>query len=234
MKKDFKMKRSLTFIALIALSMASFSQTAVKQVRNGNKAYEKKNFKEAEISYRKSLQKDSTYFRGRFNLADALYKQQQYEKAAGIFNDLSQKDIDKKTKAKVYHNLGNSILQNALSSDTISPQNKQEKLKQSITAYKNSLRNQPEDKESKYNLEYAKKLLTRIQQQKQQQQQQQQNKQQQQKQQQQKQQQQQQKQISKQDAEKMLEALKNDEQKTQEKLQKQKVQAVKLKNEKDW
>jgi len=228
------MKRSLTFIAVIALSMASFSQTAVKQVRKGNKAYEKKNFKEAEINYRKSLQKDSTYFRGRFNLADALYKQQQYEKAAGIFNDLSQKDIDKKTKAKVYHNLGNSILQNALSSDTISPQNKQEKLKQSISAYKNSLRNQPEDKESKYNLEYAKKLLTRLQQQKQQQQQPQNKQQQQQKQQQQKQQQQQQKQISKQDAEKMLEALKNDEQKTQEKLQKQKVQAVKLKNEKDW
>jgi len=225
------MKRTLTFIALIAISMASFSQTAVKQVRKGNKAYEKKNFKEAEIDYRKSLQKDSNYFRGRFNLADALYKQQQYEKAASIFNDLSQREVDKKTKSKVYHNLGNSLLQNALSSDTISPQSKQEKFKQSISAYKNSLRNQPEDKETKYNLEYAKKMLTRLQQQKQQQQKQ---KQQQQQNNQQQKQQQQQKQISKQDAEKMLEALKNDEQKTQEKLQKQKVQAVKIKNEKDW
>lgn len=229
------MKRlSLLFGYFFMITMC-YGQSNVKQVRKGNSAYEKKNFKEAEINYRKSLQKDSNYFKGKFNLGDALYKQKQFGKAAEIFHDLSVRELDKKNKAKVFHNLGNALLQDAISSDTMSPQNKQEQLLKSISSYKNALKNVPEDHETKYNLEYAKKMLTKLQQQQQQNQQQQKQQQNPQKQEQNKNQDQQQKQkISKQDAEKMLEALKNDEQKTQEKLQKQKVQPVKVKNEKDW
>lgn len=228
------MKRLSLLFGCFLMFAAGYGQSAVKQVRKGNSAYEKKNFKDAEINYRKSLQKDSNYFKGKFNLGDALYKQKQFGKAAGIFQDLSVRELDKKNKARVFHNLGNALLQDAISSDTMAHQNKQEQIQKSISAYKNALRNLPEDNETKYNLEYAKKMLTKLQQQQQQKQQQQQQQQQQKKDQNKNQEQQQKQKISKQDAEKMLEALKNDEQKTQEKLQKQKAHPVKFKNEKDW
>merc|ERR1711916_287020 len=148
--------------------------------------------------------------------------------------DLAKKELEPDQKAEVFHNLGNSFLE-------------AKKYQESIEAYKNALRNNPRDMDSKYNLEYARKKLEEQQQQDQQDKEdqqnqdqdqqhkqdqkdndqdqqdkdQQQNKDQNQDQDQKNQKQQQQpKQISKKDAERMLSALKNDEKKTIEKLKK--------------
>ena len=160
-----------------------------------------------------------------FNLGDAIYKQEKYEDAAGEFSGVTQMNTDKINRAKTFHNLGNSLL-------------KANRLAKSIESYKNALRNNPDDLETKYNLAYAQDLLKQQQQQQQDQgqkqkdQNQDQDKEQQQDRQEQKQeqqdktkQQQQPKpdQISKEDAKRLLEALANDEKNIQEKIKKAKA-----------
>jgi tetratricopeptide (TPR) repeat protein len=230
MKKISYILISLIFI--LASSLTSFAQKEVKLLRQGNKQYEKGDYKDAEISYRKSFETKNDYYKGYFNLGDALYKQEKYDEAANFFNKIIQSDnVDKKVKSQAYHNLGNCLLQ-------------QKKYQESIDAYKNSLKIKPDDKETKYNLEYARKKI--IQQKNQQNQQNQnqdknkddkkddkkdkndKNKDKQDKQ------QQQQGKVSKQDAERMLNALKNKEKQTQEKLDKEKEKNVNSNVEKDW
>lgn len=230
----------LLFYILI-FTTAGFAQSERSLIREGNRQYKDGKFTDSEINYRKSLELNKDSHVGIFNLGDALYKQEKYEEAAEQFRIATSKETDKQTKAQAYHNLGNSLL-------------KAQKLQESIEAYKNSLKLNPKDIDTKYNLEYAKALLQQQQQQKQDQkqqdkkdqkqdqqkkdeqqnQQQEQQKQEEQKQEQQKQQQaqQQKEQISKEQAERMLEALKNEEKDVQKKLKKKAPARISI--EKDW
>lgn len=233
--------RLLLLIVLSLLALNTFAQQERKFIRKGNKEFEKSSFDDAEILYRKAIDKKDDSYSATFNIGDALYKQEKYEDAINQFSDLTNQELTKDDKAKIYHNLGNSLLQN-------------QKIKESIEAYKHALRNNPLDMETKYNLAYAQKLLE---QQQNQQQNQDKNKDQnddqqnknddqqdkndnqdqkdQQDQQQDKNQQQQQKpEISKQDAERILQALANDEKDTQQKVKEQKAKAAKVKVVKDW
>jgi len=237
-------------MAMVLIPFCVWGQAERKHIRQGNKMYEKESFDDSEVQYRKALEKDEQSFMGEFNLADALYKQEKYEEAINKFNRMADNESDKAKLGALYHNLGNSLLQSG-------------ELEPSIEAYKNALRNHPGDLETKHNLAYAQSMLQQQQQQQQQQNQdqdqqdqeqqeqqqqdsqeneQQQDQEQQQQQQQQKedqqeqeeQQQQQPEKISKEDAERILEALKQDEQKVQEKLKKQKAKAKRVRVLKDW
>lgn len=170
--------------------------------------------------------------KGQFNLGAAVYKNNSFEESTKIYTDLAEKNKDKKLQSKVYHNLGNSYLQS-------------KEYEKSILAYKNALMSDPKDVDTKYNLEYAKMMLKKQQQQqnqnnqdkkddkKDQQDKQDQNKDQNNDKNQQKP-PQDQKKISKEDAERMLEALKNDEKKTMQKVKKQQVKVQVTGTEKDW
>ncbi|MFC1733150.1 tetratricopeptide repeat protein [candidate division KSB1 bacterium] len=224
---------------LIGLISSGFAQNEAKLARRGNKLYNEGKYNAAEIDYRKSLEKKSDYTKAQFNLGNAMYQQKNYEEASKVFEGLTQKSMDAVTTAKAYHNLGNSYLE-------------QKKFKEGINAYKNSLKLNPNDVDTKYNLAYAQRMLNQQQQQQQnkdqdqnqedkkdqEQQNQDQQQQEQQKEQQQKQEQQQNQQqkgqMSKEDAERMLEALKNDELKTIEKVNKKKTKGVQVQIEKDW
>jgi Ca-activated chloride channel homolog len=218
------------------LPFLTFPQAATKLLRNGNKLYEQGKFKEAEKDYRKSLELNKESLKGQFNLGDAVYKQKNFSESSKIFDDLTGSKLSASDKAKVYHNLGNSLLEG-------------KEYDKSIMAYKKSLINNPSDKDTKYNLEYAKMMLKQQQQQQDQnkkdqekkdkqdkeKQKQDQNKDQQNKdQKQEKKDKQDEKKISKEDAERMLEALKNDEKKTLQKVEKKKVQANQMLIIKDW
>ncbi len=238
---------------LICLGVGtSFAQKANDFISKGNKLYDEQKFGEAEMTYREGQEAGADPFISGFNLGDALFKQERYEEAANVFQSLPNLTDDKDHKAAAYHNLGNSFL-------------KAQKYQESVEAFKQSLRNNPKDLDTKYNLAYAKRMLQEQQQQQQQnqdkqdqdkkedkqdQQQQQDQKQdekkdeenkkdQQQQNQDQKEQEQQQQpqdgQISKEDAERMLDALNQEEKKIRDRLEDQKQKkGVKANIEKDW
>ena len=234
------MKRIGAYIIFLLFFSASvFGQSGKKYVREGNKNFEEKEFEESEVSYRKAINKEADLFDANFNLGDALYKQEKFEEAVAEFDGIANQVKSNKELSKTYHNLGNSFL-------------KSQKIEQSIEAYKKSLRYYPDDQETKYNLSYAQDLLKEQQQQKKNQKQNQ-DKQEQDKEKQdqqekdqqeqskndqqknkQKQQQQQPQKISKEDANRLLNALTNDEKKIQEKVKKAKAKAQRVKTEKDW
>lgn len=259
--KATKILLCLVLISLSAGHPSIYAQDYRSNTRKGNKVYDKKQYSDAEILYRKALASDSTFYKAQYNLGDALYKDKRYDEAVNYYNKvLENPTADASAKAKAYYNMGNSYLQSGL--DNRTDPAAMEKFKNAISSYQNSLKINPKDNDAKYNLSYAKKMLQQMQQQNQQQQnqnQQQQNQQQQQdknnqdnkdKNQQQNQdneQQQQQNQDNQQqqrqqgtdkkqeqkkkDAERILDAVKNNEKKT---LDKQKVKVRGGKIEKDW
>jgi tetratricopeptide (TPR) repeat protein len=226
--------RYIVFIVLMTLACKTlFAQKENALLRQGNRKFESGEYKDAEKDFRKALEINRESVKGQFNLGTAVYKNNNYEEAAKIYGNMTESKADQDIKSKVYHNLGNSLLQ-------------AKDYEKSIQAYKQSLLNNPKNPDTKYNLEYAKMMLK-----KQQEQQQQQNKDnkdqkddkkdekekknqdQEQKNDQQKQ-PQDQKKISKDDAERMLEALKNDEKRTMQKVKKQKAKVQVVGIEKDW
>lgn len=226
------------FFLLLIVNPSVLAQGGRKYVRQGNKKYENELYLESEILYRKSLDKDQSSYEANFNLGDALYKQEKYEDASRRFSDLTDEKENKTDIGKIYHNLGNSLL-------------KENRIEESIEAYKNALRNNPNDQDTKHNLAYAMNMLRQQQQSQQQQQQQDQNEQEEQDQQKQDQnqqqnqeqedqkqeqteQEQQKNQISEEDANRILEALQQDEEKLLEELKKQKAQARRVTVLKDW
>ncbi len=208
------MKNIVAIILLLTGSIV-FAQPAQKLVRSGNSAYNDGHYKDAEINYRKALTKDPNSQKATFNLGNSLYKQQNYDEAASQYQKLAQGDKKSSSNANVYYNLGNSLLEN-------------KKYKESIDAYKMALRQNPSDEDTRYNLSYA---MAKLQQQKKDQ-----NKKQQQQQQQKQQEQQQQEpkpNMSKQDANRMLNAMNNNEKRTLDKTNK-KTATNQSQPEKDW
>ncbi len=228
------MKRSL-FITLAMLMgiPAAFAQSYGGLIRDGNNAFEKKNFKEAEKEYRKALQKDPKPSVGTYNLADALYKQKKYAEAGNLLRGLQNNEKDKSFLSDIYHNMGNTYLA-------------EKKYEESIDAYKQSLRLKPEDRNTRYNLSYAmSKLLQQQQQQKQDKNKKDKNKENKNKdkqnssqnnksEQKDKQQKQQEGKMSKEQAEQLLSAIAKQEKDINEKMKRKKAKGGNYKPEKDW
>ncbi len=219
----------------------SIGQNKKKLIKEGNKLYNDSSYNMAEMKYRKSLEKDQNYFNAAFNLADAVYKQERYGESSSFFESLKDNARNDLDLAHINHNLGNSLL-------------KEGKLNEAIDAYKNSLRLNSSDDDTRYNLAYAQKMKKQQEQQQNKNQDKEQDKDQdkeqdkdqdkeQDKEERQNQEEQkndndknpqQKDEMSKEDAEKMLEALLQKEKELQEKLQKKKVKGQKIKILKDW
>jgi tetratricopeptide (TPR) repeat protein len=233
-------------ISVLLIIFASLNaQTDKKFIRKGNREYDKSKYSDSEISYRKAIDKNKQSPDAVFNVGDALYKQDKFEEAGKQFVESTNENDDRIKKSAGLYNLGNSLL-------------KANKLQESIEAYKNSLKLRPDNREAKYNLSYAQDLL-KLQQEQQKKQQQDKDKQDQNKNkkkedqkkdqndknkdqqkeqkdnQDQKQQQQPQKQeISKEDAQRLLNSLANDEKNVQEKVKLAKATKTKVRTVKNW
>ena len=226
---------SMLLLASTAHGLAQ-DKTDRDYLRSGNKLYNDSLFIKAEVDYRKALELNPKSTDAMFNLANALLMQQKAQEAMEQYESVSKIEKDKQKLAQIYHNMG-VILQSG------------KQYPQCIEAYKESLRNNPKDDETRYNLALAQKLLKDQQQDQQNQDQQQQqqeqkedkqdqNKDQQeqdQKDQQQNQQQQQQNknEMSKENAQQLLNAVMQDEKNVQDKVKKQ-LQIKGKKLEKDW
>jgi len=141
---------ALTLLALM-MAVPVFGQNAKKMVRKGNKLFDKEKYSDAEVQYRKALEKHPKYEKGTFNLGEALYKEKNYDEAGKHFLDISKKSKSDNLKAKSWYNLGNVLMQ-------------KKQYEKSIQSYINSLRINPNDYNAKYNLEYARKKLKQQQQ----------------------------------------------------------------------
>ena len=140
----------------IVLTLGSFfsviAQSERKMTRNGNTSYETGNFIDAEINYKKALDKNSDLLEAQFNLGDALVKQERFDEALDAFEKVSVSTKDQNLKANALHNKGNVLLS-------------QQDLEGAIESYKDALRINPKDHETRYNYAYVKKLLDEQQQQ---------------------------------------------------------------------
>ena len=228
--------RSLFTIVFLCSFALLFAQQEAPDVRKGNRAYNGENYTEAEVNYHRALDKNEQSFEAHFNLGDALFRQEKYPEALEQYvqaekclkaNDKLRKEELQNRLAATYHNIGNALYA-------------QQQYDKAVNAYQQSLRNNPKDNDTRYNLVKAMQQLQQQQQQNQDQQQdknQQQNdstqqQEQQQQEQQNQQQQQQEQQMDQETAEQILQALEQDEQETQEKLQRQ--QGKKRRVEKEW
>jgi len=222
----FTFQRMKKIGCILLMSLIAFSVWAQKEsndVRAGNKLYKSSKFTEAEIAYRKGLVRNSKSFEANYNLGNALFKQKKYTEALEKYNNaVALQPADKQKLAATFHNVGNSLLA-------------EKKIEEGIKAYKMALKNNPKDDETRYNLAYAQMLLNKQQQNKDKDKDKdkQDQKKDQKKDQPQPEPQQPKPQMSKENAQQILEALMQDEKNTQEKAKKQPVRGTK-KADKDW
>lgn len=242
----------------------AFSQEANDFITKGNKLYEEGKFGEAEMTYREGQEEGADAFISGFNLGDALFKQERYEEAANAFQSLPNLTDDKAQKAAAYHNLGNSFLKAqkyqesvdafkqslrnnprdletkynyAYAKRMLQQQQQQEQQQDQNKDQENKDEEKKDDqqKQDQQNQDQKQDEKKDEEQKQDQQQQQQQDQQDQQQQEEQKEQQPKEGEISKEDAERMLDALNQDEKKIRDRLEEQKVKkGVKGNIEKDW
>ena len=237
-KTVFGMKYLILPVVLMTIVVSAHAQKAERDyIRRGNRSYRDSLFVDADVYYRKALDANPKSGIAMFNLGNALMQQGKMEDAMKQFTALARTEKDPDLLAQTYHNMGVILHAN-------------KDFANAVEAYKESLRNNPTDDETRYNLALAQKQLNdqqqnpqnqqnqnqdqEEQQQDQEDQQQQQNQDQQDQQQQPPQEQQQQEnQMSQQNAEQLLNSVMQDEKDVQDKvMKKQVIQGSKL--EKDW
>lgn len=133
-------------LMLLAVASASFAQNDRDYIRRGNRLYRAKKFNKAEVEYRKAVAANSENPQAVYNLGCAMMMIQKDSVAVTYFERASQLEQNKLRRAKSNHNIG-VILQNHKMYD------------KAIEAYKNALRDNPNDNETRYNLALCKKLL---------------------------------------------------------------------------
>ncbi len=146
--------RSKIFILLYFMTAMVFAQQndasnqrkARTLLRDGNELYQQKKFTDAEVAYKKALEKNTTYSKAVYNLGNTLYQENRGIESIPLFETIAKNETDKLKKAEAFHNLGNSNMQ-------------AKGYAAAVEAYKNALRNNHKDDETRYNLALSQKLL---------------------------------------------------------------------------
>lgn len=138
--------RHTILIILLTLAAAASAQTDRQFIREGNRQYRSKQYEKAEVSYRKALSKNNDNPQANYNLGCALMMQQKDSAAIEQYKKAAALEKEKSRLAMVYHNVG-VIMQN------------HQQYADAIEAYKQSLRNNPHDNETRYNLALCQQLL---------------------------------------------------------------------------
>ena len=127
---------------LQAQESSAQEQEMERAIQRGNELYKQQQYQQAEAAYDEVLKKDPNNSTAKYNRALALQKQGKPEDAIKVFNDVAFKTDDRQLKSKAYYNKG------AIRSG-------QKNLEESIEAYKDALRQNPDDKEARENLQKA-------------------------------------------------------------------------------
>lgn len=132
--------------ALLLASISAAAQTDRREVRSGNRQFRKENFTRAEIDYRKALVKDSSSFAASYDLANSLYRQNNFEEAGKTLEKVKDIAPMSPNSSDYYYNLGNVACQ-------------KKDWQAAVDAYKQSLLRNPADVDAKENYIYAKLML---------------------------------------------------------------------------
>ena len=230
----FRRKKIATMLLLLMV-VGAHAQSDRDYVRQGNKQFRAGKYAEAEVDYRKAVEKNGKNAQAVYNLGNALLAQRKDSAAIEQFQAAARLETNSRRRSYAYHNIG-VICQG------------RQMFGEAIEAYKEALRNNPNDDETRYNLELCKRQQKQQQQNQQNQQQKQnkdnkdnkdknkdQDKQDQQKQQDKEQQQKQDKpQMSKENAEQLLNAAMQEEKNTQQRIKKAQRQKQTRKLQKNW
>jgi Ca-activated chloride channel homolog len=144
----FKMRYIVLFTLLLGFN--------INQAQNDDKAFQASNdlvyeanqladndFTKAEMTYREALSRKSTNVAGAYNLGNVYYENGNYAESIWRLKQTVKEATEKTDKHRAYHNLGNALMQT-------------KQCKEAVEAFKNALRNNPTDDETRYNLAVAK------------------------------------------------------------------------------
>ena len=137
-----KLVITISTLFLIACTIELSAQENDNAIQKANDLYKQQQYQQAEAAYSEVLEKESSNSTAKYNRALALHKQGKLDEAIKELDDLAFKTNDTELKSKAYYNKG-AILSG------------QKKLEESIEAYKNTLRLNPNDKEARENLQKA-------------------------------------------------------------------------------
>ena len=133
-----KKKRAATMLLLL-IAISANAQTDRQYIRQGNKQFHAGNYANAEVSYRKAVEKNAKNPQAAFNLGNALMAQKKDSAAVEQFQNAANLETNPLRKAQAFHNIG-----------VVCQTHKQ--YGEAIEAYKSALRLNPNDDETRYNL----------------------------------------------------------------------------------
>lgn len=140
-----KMRRTLLLMLALFCGIVCMAQADRQYIRSGNKFYRQQNYVKAEAEYRKALSANGENPQALYNLGCALMMQQKDSAAIVQYQKAGKVETSPMRKAKVFHNIGVVCQNHKMYGDA-------------IEAYKESLRNNPKDDETRYNLALCKRL----------------------------------------------------------------------------
>ena len=143
------MKKQIFFLTAYiigVLTLTAQEGEVINHIFDGNQQAESKEFNEAEIAYRRALSKAPEKPEALYNLGNTHFEEQDFDEAKQRYFQTQKFTENKFSKQQAFHNLGNVFM-------------KQKDYAKAVEAYKNALRNNSEDEETRYNYALAKELL---------------------------------------------------------------------------
>lgn len=140
-----KMRNSIAFIMVFCHCFV-FAQNSQKEVVIGNQLYQMRKYNQSETNYRKAVSKNPTNSLALYNKANAVYRQYQNNESIAAYEQALEMAQTKEEKHRIFHNMGNAYMN-------------QKNYSAAVEAYKNALRNNPADDETRYNYALAKERL---------------------------------------------------------------------------
>lgn len=149
-QNSFFLILALLFSAVINAQQANDEKRLKKEanayINEAEEALSENDFASAEAAYRKAIAKDPANTAAKYNMGNLYYNREKSGESQSRFVEADKVSESKEDRHRINHNLGNSFM-------------KQKKYKEAVEAYKNALRNDPTDDETRYNLALAKKKL---------------------------------------------------------------------------
>lgn len=136
----------ISILLSLLCATTAVAQSDRDHIRRGNRLFRDGNYEKSEVEYKKATEKNQASVNARYNLGCSLMHQGKMKDAMSQFENSLKGETSKAKLAQIYHNMG-VILQS------------QQQYPQAIEMYKNSLRRNPSDDETRYNLALCQKLL---------------------------------------------------------------------------